>query len=47
MFIFYAYEINLNYIVVCIIVVALMALISDRIMQKLHRRLAPWQADGR
>ncbi|HZG62529.1 MAG TPA: ABC transporter permease [Rubrobacteraceae bacterium] len=47
MFIFYAYEINLNYIVVCIIVVALMALISDRIMQKLHRRLAPWQADER
>jgi ABC-type nitrate/sulfonate/bicarbonate transport system permease component len=47
MFIFYAYEINLNYIVACIIVVALMALASDRIMQRLQRRLAPWQADGR
>jgi ABC-type nitrate/sulfonate/bicarbonate transport system permease component len=46
MFIFYAYEINLNYIVVCIIVVALMALATDRIMQGLHRRLAPRQGDG-
>jgi ABC-type nitrate/sulfonate/bicarbonate transport system permease component len=46
MFIFYAYEINLNYIVVCIIVVALMALAADRVIQGLHRRLAPWQGDG-
>ena len=45
MFIFYAYEINLNYIVVCIIVVALLALVSDRIMRGLQRRLAPWQAE--
>jgi ABC-type nitrate/sulfonate/bicarbonate transport system permease component len=45
MFVFYAYQINLNYIVVCIIMVAVMALITDRVMQGAHRRVTPWQSD--
>jgi len=46
MYIFYAYSINLNYIVACIITVGVLALLSDLLLGALYRRLAPW-ARGR
>lgn len=42
MYIFYAYSINLNYIVACIITVGVLALLSDRLLGALYRRLTPW-----
>ena len=42
MYIFYAYSINLNYIVACIITVGVLALLSDRLLHALYRRLTPW-----
>ncbi len=42
MFIFYAYSINLNYIVACIITVGVLALLSDWLLGALYRRLTPW-----
>jgi len=42
MYIFYAYSINLNYIVACIITVGVLALLSDRLLHALYRQLTPW-----
>lgn len=42
MYIFYAYSINLNYIVACIITVGVFALLSDRLLGALYRKLTPW-----
>ncbi len=42
MFVFYAYNIELNSIVVCMIAVGLVALVIDRGLRALQRRLMPW-----
>lgn len=42
MYIFYAYSVNLNYIVACIISVGVLALLSDRLLGALYRQLTPW-----
>lgn len=42
MFVFYAYNIDLNAIVVCMIVVGLVALLIDRIFRAAQVRLIPW-----
>jgi len=44
MFIFYAYSIELNRIVVCMIAVGLVALVIDRGLRAMMRRLMPWSA---
>ncbi len=44
MFIFYAYSIDLNGIVVCMIVVGLVALLIDRLFRIAERKLIPWRA---
>ena len=43
MFVFYAYSIDLNAIVVCMIVVGLVALMIDRIFRAVESRLIPWR----
>lgn len=43
MFIFYAYNIDLNAIVVCMIVVGVVALLIDRIFRWADYRLIPWR----
>jgi ABC-type nitrate/sulfonate/bicarbonate transport system permease component len=45
MFVFYAYYIELNGIVVCMITVGLVALAIDSGLRALQRRLMPW-AEG-
>jgi ABC-type nitrate/sulfonate/bicarbonate transport system permease component len=42
MFVFYAYYIELNGIVVCMITVGLVALAIDGGLRALQRRLMPW-----
>ena len=42
MFIFYAYSIELNRIIVCMIAVGLIALVLDRLLRMLIRWLMPW-----
>ena len=42
MFVFYAYSIDLNAIVVCMIVVGVVALLIDRLFRSLEHRLIPW-----
>jgi len=44
MFIFYAYSIELNRIVVCMIAVGLVALVLDRALRAAMRWLMPWSA---
>lgn len=43
MFVFYAYNIDLNAIVVCMIVVGVVALLIDRIFRAAEARLLPWR----
>jgi len=43
MFIFYAYSIDLNGIVVCMIMVGIVALLIDRLFRIVERRLIPWK----
>ncbi len=43
MFIFYAYSVDLNGIVVCMIVVGLVALLIDRMFRAAEARLLPWR----
>ena len=43
MFVFYAYSIDLNGIVVCMIVVGVVALLIDRIFRFAEHRLMPWR----
>jgi ABC-type nitrate/sulfonate/bicarbonate transport system permease component len=43
MFVFYAYSIDLNGIVVCMIVVGVIALLIDRLFRVMERRLIPWR----
>lgn len=43
MFVFYAYSIDLNGIVVCMIVVGVVALMIDRLFRLAERRLMPWR----
>jgi ABC-type nitrate/sulfonate/bicarbonate transport system permease component len=43
MFVFYAYNIDLNAIVVCMIVVGFVALLIDRLFRLAERRLMPWR----
>ncbi|MFN0184204.1 MAG: ABC transporter permease [Aquabacterium sp.] len=45
MFIFYAYSVDLNAIVVCMIVVGLVALAIDRLFRAAERRLMPWSTE--
>jgi ABC-type nitrate/sulfonate/bicarbonate transport system permease component len=42
MFIFYAYSIELNRIIVCMIAVGLVALVLDRLLRVLMRAMMPW-----
>ena len=42
MFVFYAYSIELNRIIVCMIAVGLVALLLDRMLRALMRKLMPW-----
>jgi ABC-type nitrate/sulfonate/bicarbonate transport system permease component len=44
MFVFYAYNIDLNAIVVCMIVVGVVALLIDRLFRFAERRLMPWRS---
>ena len=44
MFLFYAYSIDLNGIVVCMAVVGIVALLIDRLFRLAERRLTPWRA---
>jgi ABC-type nitrate/sulfonate/bicarbonate transport system permease component len=44
MFVFYAYSIELNRIVVCMIAVGLVALVLDRLLRAVMRLLMPWAA---
>ncbi len=44
MFVFYAYNVDLNAIVVCMGVVGLVALAIDRLFRAAERRLMPWKA---
>jgi ABC-type nitrate/sulfonate/bicarbonate transport system permease component len=43
MFVFYAYSIDLNGIVVCMIVVGVVALLIDRLFRAAEYRLMPWR----
>ena len=43
MFIYYAYSVDLNAIVVCMIVVGVVALLIDRLFRVVERRLMPWR----
>ena len=43
MFVFYAYSIDLNAIVVCMIAVGAVALLIDRIFRVAETRLVPWR----
>ncbi|HVO88421.1 MAG TPA: ABC transporter permease [Casimicrobiaceae bacterium] len=43
MFVFYAYNVDLNAIVVCMIVVGVVALLIDRLFRFAERRLMPWR----
>jgi ABC-type nitrate/sulfonate/bicarbonate transport system permease component len=43
MFLYYAYSIDLNGIVVCMIVVGAVALLIDRVFRAVERRLMPWR----
>lgn len=43
MFVFYAYSIDLNGIVVCMIVVGVIALMIDRLFRLAEHRLIPWR----
>ncbi|WP_171052706.1 ABC transporter permease [Ruegeria sediminis] len=43
MFVFYAYSIDLNGIVVCMIVVGVIALMIDRLFRVAEHRLLPWR----
>lgn len=43
MFVFYAYSIDLNGIVVCMIMVGIVALLIDRLFRIGERRLMPWR----
>ena len=43
MFVFYAYSIDLNAIVVCMIVVGIVALLIDRLFRAAEYRLTPWR----
>lgn len=43
MFVFYAYSIDLNAIVVCMIMVGLVALLIDRVFRAAEHRLTPWR----
>jgi ABC-type nitrate/sulfonate/bicarbonate transport system permease component len=45
MFVFYAYNIDLNAIVVCMTVVGLVALCIDHIFKMLEKRLTPWRQE--
>jgi ABC-type nitrate/sulfonate/bicarbonate transport system permease component len=42
MFIFYAYSIELNRIIVCMIAVGVVALVLDRMLRAMMRRMMPW-----
>ncbi len=44
MFIYYAYSVDLNAIVVCMIVVGVVALLIDRLFRAGERALMPWRA---
>ncbi len=44
MFVFYAYSIDLNGIVVCMIAVGLVALLIDRLFRIVERHLIPWRS---
>jgi len=44
MFVFYAYSIELNRIIVCMIAVGLVALVLDRLLRTVTRKLMPWAA---
>jgi len=44
MFVFYAYSIELNRIVVCMIAVGIVALLLDRLLQRGMRLMMPWAA---
>ena len=43
MFVFYAYSIDLNAIVVCMMAVGVVAYLIDRVFRKLEPRLMPWR----
>jgi ABC-type nitrate/sulfonate/bicarbonate transport system permease component len=43
MFVFYAYSIDLNGIVVCMVVVGVIALLIDRLFRLAEHRLMPWR----
>ena len=43
MFVFYAYNVDLNAIVVCMIVVGVVALLIDRLFRIAEHRLMPWR----
>lgn len=43
MFVFYAYSVDLNGIVVCMIVIGLVALAIDRVFRIAERHLVPWK----
>lgn len=43
MFVFYAYNIDLNAIVVCMVVVGVVALLIDRLFRAAEYRLLPWR----
>jgi ABC-type nitrate/sulfonate/bicarbonate transport system permease component len=43
MFVYYAYSVDLNAIVVCMVVVGLVALLLDRLFRVAERRLMPWK----
>jgi ABC-type nitrate/sulfonate/bicarbonate transport system permease component len=42
MFVFYAYSIELNRIIVCMIAVGLVALLLDRMLRVTTTKLMPW-----
>lgn len=46
MFVFYAYSVDLNGIVVCMIVVGVIALLIDRLFRLAERRLLPWRTQA-
>ena len=43
MFVFYAYSIDLNAIVVCMMAVGVVAFLIDRVFRRLESRLMPWR----
>ena len=43
MFVYYAYSVDLNAIVVCMIVVGVVAMLIDRLFRVAERRLMPWR----